>query len=196
MGTSRYHDHRDRDHGTRRRDRLIAWTREVFAAAGLDPTPEQEDEILRSIAAWLLTKRIEQFAEAKGAPKVTGGDTLFVHWMKTTEVGAPNVIARWDEICGLLIVMLADERVDRDDPEHDEVEREIGRELDDVIERELEDLRPEYVEGVRGEFGPHAGGSAPGTATATGGGCMLASLAILAAAGSAVVLVSDHAADT
>jgi hypothetical protein len=188
VGISSYDDQRDRDHGTRRRDRLIAWTREVFAEAGLGPpTPEQEDEILRSIAGWLLTQRIEQFAESKGAPQVDGGDTLFVHWLKMTEVGAPNVIARWDEICGLLTVMLADERVDRDDPGRGAVESELGRELDEVIESELLDLRAEYVEGVRGEFGPAAVGAAPGTGSATGGGCMLASLTVLAAAGIAAV---------
>jgi hypothetical protein len=169
--------------GTARRDQLVAWSREVFAAAGLEPTPEQVTEIAKSIGGLLLLQRLVPFAADQRVQTLSDGRTLFEAWVAGTQVGPPNVLARWDELCETLVQMVVVARAADDDPSRGRVEAEVRHEINDLIDRELEDARAEFVQGVSEEFGAHAGArTTTGAASAAGGGCLLMVLALGASA--------------
>jgi hypothetical protein len=166
------------------RDSLVAWTETVFSEAGITPTAAQVTEVAGTIAHLVMNDDLLPFAAANDVAE------LFAAWHHEIGVRRENVLDHMDGAMSILVVMIADKRVDGSEgPQRGVAERVVAKELHEIITAELTKSHDEFVSGVREEFGIAAsaekpGGSVPAGAAA-GSGCLVA---LLMTAGLAVIV--------
>jgi hypothetical protein len=174
-------------------DSLLAWARQVFASAGVAPTPEQVNEIAGTIAHLIMSEKLVPFAAANDVSE------LFAGWHDQVGVRRANVLEHIDGARSILIVMIADKKLGaHDGPERASIEHEIAEELDALIAGDLASSRDEFVRGVGEEFGSAAAEqevhrTAATAGTTAGGGCLVT---LLTMAVFAVVMSSSSPATT
>jgi hypothetical protein len=158
------------------RDSSVAWTEKVFTEAGIAPTSGQVIEVAGTIAHLIMNDRLLPFAATNDVP------LLFAAWNHDMGVRRENVLDHMDGARSILIVMVADKRVDGSEgPERGDAEQIVAEELDEIINAELTESYGEFIGGVEEEFGvpasePKHDASVAGAAA--GSGCLVALLTV------------------
>lgn len=129
-----------------RKDAVSAWSRQVFAEAGLTPTPAQFDDIESTMAGSIVMQILVPFAQERGA-------SGFTTYLGTYEISEENVLEHFDTACQILALMIVgaegQESQSPTDPRLVRVEDEIDARMNRLLELAL----PEWAEGVRQEYG-------------------------------------------
>lgn len=130
-----------------RKDAVLDWSREVFASAGLTPTPAQFNDIASTMAGSIVMQILVPFAEERGA-------SGFKNYLGIYEVSEENVLEHFDTACAMLSLMSVkaegQEPVGPSDPRLVRVEDEVDARMNQLLDLAL----PEWAAGVRQEYGP------------------------------------------
>jgi hypothetical protein len=130
-----------------RKDAVFAWSRQVFAKAGLTPTSEQFDDIASTMAGSIVMQILVPFAEERGAPG-------FMNYLGIYEVSEENVLEHFDTACSTLAIMsVKAEGLDPAGPSDPRLVR-VEDEIDARMKHLLDLALPEWAEGIRQEYGP------------------------------------------
>ena len=81
-----------------RKDAVFAWSRQVFANAGLTPTSGQLDDIASMMAGSIVMQILVPFAEERGA-------SGFKSYLGIYKVSEENVLEHFDTACAMLAIM-------------------------------------------------------------------------------------------
>jgi hypothetical protein len=129
-----------------RKDAVFAWSREVFANAGLTPTSAQLDDIASSMAGSIVTQILVPLAGERGA-------SGFSNYLGAFGVSEENVLDHFNAACGVLAIMIVKaEGYDPQGPEDPLLVR-VEDEIDARMTHLLDLALPEWSKGVRQEYG-------------------------------------------
>jgi hypothetical protein len=128
-----------------RKDAVFAWSDQVFANAGLQPTSEQFDDLASTMAGSIVMQILVPFAEERGA-------SGFKNYLGFYEVSEENVLEHFDTACAILAIMSV--KAEGQDPANDPRLMRVADEIDARINHLLDLALPEWSEGVRQEYGP------------------------------------------
>ena len=130
-----------------RKEAVLAWSREVFARAGLRPTPAQFEDVAATMAGSIVMQILIPFAEERGAPGFKG-------YLGAFQVSEENVLEHFNAACSILAIMsVKAEGQDPSgpaDPRLTSAEDEIDARMKHLLDLAL----PEWAAGVRQEYGP------------------------------------------